>query len=208
MVFRKDTKVDAFQRQISALRQQLGPDADPTPLAPAPRQPEPEPERGRYDGYGSREARLAPAPTYPAPVEDDFAPMDVEDPIPFPPTLDARTSVVAHDTAWKGDLQSDGSVHVHGRVDGSLTARADVFVAEEATVEATIAAENVSVAGNVRGTIRCSGRFEVLPQGRVVGEVFAPVLVVHDGATVNAAISMTAAEAPANIRRRLARSGS
>jgi cytoskeletal protein CcmA (bactofilin family) len=206
VVFRKDTKVDAFQRQISALRQQLGPDADPAALAPATRQPEP--ERGGYDGYGSREARLAPAPAYPAPVEDDFGPIDADDPIPFPPTLDARTSVVAHDTTWKGDLQSDGSVHVHGKVEGSLTARADVFVAEEATVEATIAAENVSVAGNVRGTIRCSGRFEVLPQGRVSGEVFAPVLVVHEGATVNASVSMTAAEAPASIRRRLARSGS
>ncbi len=203
MVFRKDTKVDSFQRQISALRQQLGPDGEPA-LDPAPRQAEP--ERGGYDGYGSREARLAPA--YPAPVEDDFGPIDADDPVPFPPALDARTSVVAHDTAWKGDLQSDGSVHVHGRVEGSLTARADIFVAEEATVEATITAENVAVAGNVRGTIRCSGRFEVLPQGRVSGEVFAPVLVVHEGASVNAAVSMTAVEAPASIRRRIARSGS
>lgn len=206
MVFRKDTKVDAFQRQISALRQQLGPDGEPAALAPAPRHAES--ERGGYDGYASREARLAPAPTYPAPVEDDFGPLESEDPIPFPSPLDSHTSVVAHDTTWKGDLQSDGSVHVHGRVEGSLTARADIFVAEEATVEATITAENVSVAGNVRGTIRCSGRFEVLPQGRVSGEVFAPVLVVHEGATVNASVSMTAAEAPATIRRRLARSGS
>ncbi len=205
MVFRKDTKVDSFQRQISALRQQLGPDGEPA-AEPASRQADP--ERGGYDSYASREARLAPAPTYPAPAEDDFGPLDASDPVPFPPSHDAHTSVVAHDTTWKGDLQSDGSVHVHGRVEGSITARADVFVAEEATVEATISAENVSVAGNVRGTIRCSGRFEVLPQGRVSGEVFAPVLVVHEGATVNASVSMIAEEAPATIRRRLARSGS
>lgn len=204
MVFRKDTKVDAFQRQISALRQQLGPEMDGPPPASA-RQPEP--DRAAYDGYGSREGRLALAPAYEAP-EPDYGDADLEDPPPFPPALDARTSVVAHDTAWKGDLQSEGSVHVHGRVEGTLTVRVDVFVAEEATVEATIAAENVAVAGTVRGTIRCTGRFEVLPQGRVSGDVYAPVFVVHEGATLNASVSMGAAEAPATIRRRLARSGS
>lgn len=210
MVFRKDTKVDAFQRQISALRQQLGPEAEPAP-APPPRQLAPEripSERSYGDGYGSREreTRLTPVGAY-QPAEPDFSPAESDDPIPFPPALDARTSAVAADTTWKGDLQSDGSVHVHGKVEGTVTARADVFVAVEAMVDATIVAENVAVAGTVRGTVRCSGRFEVLPQGRVSGEVFAPVLVVHDGATLDATISMTAAE-PATIRRRLARSGS
>jgi cytoskeletal protein CcmA (bactofilin family) len=123
--------------------------------------------------------------------------------------------VIAHDAVWNGDLQSTGTVHVHGRVEGSVMARNDVFVADEAEISASIVAENVSVAGLVRGTVRCGNRFEVLPQGRVAGDVFAPVLVVHEGATINGQFKMTEVEdlAPAStpttsLRRRSARSGS
>ena len=42
---------------------------------------------------------------------------------PAVPAIDTHTSVIAHSTAWTGDLESTGSLHVHGRVEGSLTAR-------------------------------------------------------------------------------------
>jgi len=209
VVFRKDTKVDAFQRQISALRQQLG-DGDGVQSEPGPRNE----ASGGYEpvGYAPREAR--PSTSFIAPV-DDFAPVEAEPPVFQSPTLDQQTSVVAHDTVWNGDLQTNGTVHVHGRVEGSVTAKNDVFVADEAEVAATIVAENVSVAGLVHGSIRCRNRFEVLPQGRVAGDVFAPVLVVHEGATINGQFKMTevgevipASAAAASLRRRAARSGS
>lgn len=213
MVFRRENKSDAFQRQISALRQQLGtePGAD-TSLAAAPSEalrppaePEPRPSYGRDAGglgagdYGSS-LGLA-----------DFglggsAPPDVA-----APSVDGQTSVVAHDTTWKGDLQTNGSVHVHGKVEGAIEAKDDVYVAEEAEVGATITAANVAVAGLVRGTVRCSARFEVLPQGRIYGDVLAPTLVVHEGAIVNGQFRMggdaVGADTPAPLRRRAVRTG-
>ena len=62
----------------------------------------------------------------------------------------AQTSVVAHDTTWKGDLESDGSVHVHGRVEGSIRAKQDIFIAEEADVDATLTATNIVIAGLIK----------------------------------------------------------
>ncbi|MBA3413606.1 MAG: polymer-forming cytoskeletal protein [Chloroflexia bacterium] len=211
MVFRKDTKVDAFQRQISALRQQLGDGEGEGP--PVEAEPRREPDRG-YEpvGYVHRESR--PSPSF-AVAPDDFAPVETEPPAYSASALDRQTSVIAHDTVWTGDLQTNGTVHVHGRVEGSVTARHDVFVADEAEVSASIVAENVAVAGLVRGTVRCGNRFEVLPQGRVAGDVFAPVLVVHEGATINGQFKMTEVEdvipastVAASLRRRAARSGS
>lgn len=209
MVFRKDTKVDSFQRQISALRQQLG-DGDGV-------QPEPPRESDGAVGIEPRHYPTREQPASPsfAVAQDNFAPLDAELPEFSAPTLDRQTSVVAHDTVWNGDLQTDGTVHVHGRVEGSVTAKHDVFVADEAEVSASIVAENVSVAGLVRGTVRCGNRFEVLPQGRVAGDVFAPVLVVHEGATINGQFKMVDGEGVAEVspvapsmRRRTARSGS
>lgn len=220
MVFRKESKVDAFQRQISALRQQLGSDDETAAAAedhrdygsvPDEREPRPDsysaPVYRANDGGGySFSSSLTTSPEF------DYQESATSDAAIEAPAVDAQTSVVAHDTTWNGDLQSNGSLHIHGVIDGSLTAREDVYIAEEADVTATITATNVIIAGLVRGTIRCSSRFEVLPRGRVMADVQAPTLVVHEGASVNGQIRMGTPEqsaadqpAPTVVHRRAAR---
>lgn len=200
MVFRKESKVDAFQRQISALRQQLGSEDevaahDDEPRSYASEESFAPPERESY-APASYESRDVSGYSFTSQVSDyqsDDVASDTSSELAIP-TVDAQTSVVAHDTTWNGDLQSSGSLHVHGIVDGSLTAADDVYVAEEADVTATITATNVIVAGVVRGTIRCSSRFEVLPRGRVLADVHAPTLVVHEGAAITGQVRMGPAE--------------
>ena len=217
MVFRKESKVDAFQRQISALRQQLGTDEIPDEDRDEDSyydEPEPELER---PAYAATDYRTASRDEYSFASAGSSFQLDAYEPDmsgpPNVPEVDAQTSVVAHDTTWNGDLSSSGSLHVHGVVEGSLTAKDDVYIAEEAEVSATISATNVIVAGQVRGTIRCGARFEVLPQGRVFADVHAPSLIVHEGAAVNGQVRMGAPVAsaeseeppPAVVHRRAAR---
>ncbi len=194
MVFRRDSKVDAFQRQISALRHQLGGENDD------------------FSVSSHESSSLIPAErTFRDELPDlDFATSDPEYPASYDrldqsiaqsapsvphavPAVDTFTSVIAHTTSWSGNLESSGSLHIHGRVEGALTARDEVFIAEEAEVDANVTAANVTVAGHVRGSIRCSERFEVLPRGKVAGDVNAPVIVVHDGALLAGEVSMTSA---------------
>jgi cytoskeletal protein CcmA (bactofilin family) len=213
MVFRKESKVDAFQRQISALRQQLGdthPSADDEEYdeSPAPRNEAASAEPVQSDqtdsgfNFGGFNAQPVVSETQMAAEVR----MEVE-----VPAVTAQTSVVAHDTTWKGDLVSDGSVHVHGRVEGSIRAKQDIFIAEEADVDATITATNVVIAGLIQGTIRCTDRFEVLPQGRVSGDINAPTLVIHEGAHVTGQFRMENGEQGASnkptsvVQRRAAR---
>ncbi len=210
MVFRKENKVDAFQRQISALRQQLGTEAGGD--EPAESSFEEQAEDADPTGpanFATGEAADFSFTGFPSAPEVG----DVTSPVPVP-SAGAETSVVAHDAVWKGDLQTDGTIHVHGRLGGTISARDDVYVADGADVDATVTATNVVVAGTVRGTIRCSSRFEVLAQGRVTGDVQAPTLVVHEGAIVSGQFRMgppeqgTAAEPPAPVvQRRTARGG-
>jgi cytoskeletal protein CcmA (bactofilin family) len=229
MVFRRENKAgDAFQRQISALRQQLGADAsdeldevdaertDPVEVS-ADRHPypppsssgsvEPAPPAQRAYGftrYGNDDATVA-APADAAAVAAS----------PTPPALlsdDVQVTVIAHDTVWKGELTSEGSIAVHGRYEGSIRARNDVYVAEEADVDATVTAEKVIIAGLVKGTIRCGTRFEVMPTGRVTGDVQAPTFVVHEGAVVSGQFRMgplePAEQKPAPVVHRRAARGS
>jgi cytoskeletal protein CcmA (bactofilin family) len=202
VVFRRDSKVDAFQRQISALRHQLGGEHDldfePAAFAldnldrPRPARKEVVP-RSDYSSYAALEP-LSSESHRPESIPRDEAELDLrlqDVSPPAVPAIDGRTSVVAHTTSWNGNLESQGSLHIHGRVEGSLTAREDVFIAEEAEVDAIINAAKVTVAGLVRGSIVCSDRFEILPRGRVAGDIRSPVLVIHEGALIAGDIAMS-----------------
>lgn len=210
MVFRRDSKVDAFQRQISALRHQLGGegyDGD----APDRDRPRSSDRDTPYSSECSELPLIATERPSASPGMADTLDPRLSDSIAPPiPAIDMHTSVIAHSTAWSGDLESTGSLHIHGRVEGTLTARDSIFIAEEADVDAVIRAANVTIAGKVRGSVHCTERFEVLPCGKVTGDIQAPAIAIHDGAVLAGEISM----APSNDAKaglpsaaRLARGG-
>ena len=209
MVFRRDNKVDSFQRQMSALRHQLGGNADEEqdevnrnmPALTDDRYPagdsfraqdEPEPDDAGAYSFGSYPVQAGQAPY----ADDELAVPAV----PEIPPVDSQISVVAKETTWKGELDSDNSVHVYGRVEGTVRARDDVWIAQGADIDATIDARRVIVAGTVGGTIRATERFEALPQGRVSADVFAPTYIVHEGAVINGELRMGSADGAPTAR--------
>jgi len=193
VVFRRDNKVDSFQRQMSALRNQLGSTGDELD----PMQDDmPELDDDQYTGDGAyrNQANAANQDSgaysfgnYPAPTgQSALESAETDRPaIPDMPAADGSVSVVATNTSWKGDISSETSIHVLGKVEGTLTAREDIWVAEGAELDATITAQRVIVAGNVSGTVIASGRFEALPTARISADVSSPISVVHEGASIN-----------------------
>ncbi len=203
MVFRRDNKVDSFQRQMSALRQQLGGNAGEE-LDEMDRDM-PELDDDRYqptDTYrreteaSGNDAGAYSFGSYPAePSQVRAYESEAVDPdVPEMPEVDDQISVVASGATWKGDLESEHSIHVYGRVEGTLKAREDVWIAQGAQVNATVTARRVIAAGTVGGTIQVSGRFEALPQGVITADITAPTFVVHDGANINGELRMGGAE--------------
>lgn len=197
MVFRRDNKVDAFQRQMSSLRQQIGgaqggrddddqaiPDLEDERF---PREAYSPPTSGREQDTGGYSFGSYPAAGGEAPVQS--AALEAPE-MPQIPASDGLVSVIAKSTFWKGELESDGSLHVYGRVEGALRAKEDIWIAEGADVNATVQARRVIVGGNVTGSIRSVDRFEALPQCQVNADVQAPVFVVHEGATINGQLKM------------------
>jgi cytoskeletal protein CcmA (bactofilin family) len=218
MVFRRDSKSgDAFQRQISALRQQLGSDAAEGEADDA-EETAPRAAESTYTAFAasaaagtSELAGVAPGQTDDEAFDGTGGAMEgsavtgeivpTAPPMPEIPEVDAQTTVIAHGTTWKGEVSSEGTIHVHGRFEGSIRARDDVFVAEGADVDATVNAERVTIAGLIKGTIRCGARFEVLPTGRVTGDIQSPKLVIHEGATATGQFRMGAGEESAGEER-------
>src|SRR4051795_10597382 len=76
-------------------------------------------------------------------------------------------SLVDRHSSFEGDFRTQRDLRVEGALKGNVACDGTLFVAEGGTVAATIDAEHVSVAGDVTGEIRCRGRLQILPSGRV-----------------------------------------
>src|SRR5688500_12173454 len=110
MVFRKESRADSFQRQISALRQQLGTDQEDDELFDDA-EPMPDASEPQDDG-----APVAVRPT-PTPMPRPSAPR----------VADSATGVIAAGSIWSGTLRSHGSLQVFGQVEGDLAASDEIF---------------------------------------------------------------------------------
>lgn len=196
MVFRRDNKVDQFQRQMNALRHQIGGEEEAAQADMNQEVPDIADERFPDEQFDDRgpDAGGYSFGSYPAAQTPDEIEEDNALSVPEMPGVDSQISVVAQGALWKGEVEADGSVHVFGRVEGTLTAKEDIWIAEGSDVEATVTARQVIVAGKVSGEIRALNRFEALPQGVVEADVQAPSFVVHEGATINGKLTMSTSE--------------
>lgn len=206
MVFRRESnKVDSFHRQMNALRQQIGTededevyDVDPEPYGqPVDRSARSRPSGDEGYSFG----------TYPSASgqQGDFDAGDMPA-VPEMPQADQQVSIIAAGTAWTGDVDTQGSLHVYGKASGTLKAAEDIWIADGAEVDATIEAERVVVGGDVTGHVTARARFEALPSCDIQADVDAPIFVVHEGATVNGAMTMKGAGSPIDLDVRESRS--
>ncbi len=209
MVFRKDRGGDSFQRQISALRQQLGTDEveeiDESLMAETGGAPAAYISARRYEPQDQYERERY---TFEPPAAEIMEAQPSNEPAPPAiPVVDGQTTVLSPNATWKGEIVAEGSMHILGKFEGDLKIRDELFILDDANVDGAIAAGTVVISGRYNGTINCNQRLEVLPTGHVRGEIFAPTLVVHNGAVINSKIRMTgSADAeqpiPAAVHRR------
>ena len=184
MVFRRDSKVDAFQRQISALRHQLGGETDALPLTTRDdrslgdqRHPPSTAtiSRPRYPGSESAVCRRAVLAIRRAP-----SPTSAGRTLPVP-AIDTRPA--------SSPIQRRGTAISNQAARSTSTARRRLadrarryFHRRGGRSRSVIRAANVTVAGNVRGSIHCADRFEVLPHGKWPVMFVLRPSSIHDGA--------------------------
>ena len=115
-------------------------------------------------------------------------------------------SLVDRGSSFEGTFRSEKDLRVEGALTGTIVCQGTLFVAEGATVSATIDAEHVTVAGDVQGEVRCRGRLQILPSGRVRARVATGALVIQEGAIYEGELDMSGLDraAPRPLRTRSA----
>lgn len=103
---------------------------------------------------------------------------------------EASVTIIGESVQVRGNLSGDEDLHVLGRVEGSLQLERTLVVAESGVVKAEVSVRNAVVSGVVVGNIHATESVEITRQGRMVGDINAPRVIIVDGASFRGNIDM------------------
>ena len=117
------------------------------------------------------------APPITPPAQKIVAP-----PAPAAAYLDRGTKI-------SGKLHFEGTACIDGNIDGEIDGK-EITIGESAVATAQIRADSIVVSGKIKGDITATQRIEIRPTAKIVGNITAPNVIVHDGAIFEGHCSM------------------
>ncbi len=104
---------------------------------------------------------------------------------------DKITGFFDKDTEIKGELSFKGSFRIDGRFKGKVDSDSMLIIGDSGKVDADIKIGYMVIDGEVKGNIQASERVEIHSNGRVIGTITTPKLVVEEGAYLEATCQTT-----------------
>ncbi|MGQ0506626.1 MAG: bactofilin family protein [Myxococcaceae bacterium] len=99
-------------------------------------------------------------------------------------------TVIGQSNLITGTLTADEDLTVRGRVEGELTLSRTLIVEPSGVVKANVAVKNAIVSGVVVGNINATESVELTREGRMVGDIRAPRVIIVDGASFRGRVDM------------------
>ncbi len=90
----------------------------------------------------------------------------------------------------EGEIEGGEDLIIQGRVNGKVTCSKTLTIALAGHVQASVSAPTLSVSGTLIGNAVAADRVEVTPEGRMVGDIKAPRVVIAEGAKFKGNIEM------------------
>jgi cytoskeletal protein CcmA (bactofilin family) len=100
------------------------------------------------------------------------------------------STVIGPSILINGKLSGEEDLTVRGRVEGELTLTKTLIVEPSGVIKANVTVKNAIVSGVVVGNIRASESVELTKEGRMVGDIASPRVILVDGASFRGRIEM------------------
>ncbi len=100
------------------------------------------------------------------------------------------STVIGESILINGSLNGDEDLTVQGRVEGTLTLTKTLVVEPTGIVKAEVQVKNCIIAGVVVGNVTASESVEITKEGRMVGDINAPRVIIVDGASFRGHVDM------------------
>src|SRR5512135_3109523 len=104
-------------------------------------------------------------------------------------SLDGST-IIGESILINGNLNGDEDLTARGRVEGTLTLTKTLVVEPTGVVKAEVQVKNCVIAGVIVGNVTATESVEITKEGRMVGDIAAPRVIIVDGASFRGRIDM------------------
>ncbi len=110
------------------------------------------------------------------------------------------STIIGESILINGSLNGDEDLTVRGRVEGTLTLTRTLVVEPTGIVKAEVQVKNCVIAGVIVGNVTASESVEITKEGRMVGDIAAPRVIIVDGASFRGRVDMGDLELPRGER--------
>ena len=118
----------------------------------------------------------------------------------------SNNTVIGPSILINGRLTGDEDLTVRGRVEGEVSLSHTLIVEQSGVVKANVSVKNAIISGVVVGNISATESVELTREGRMVGDIRSPRVIIVDGASFRGRVDMgegdgrPIAERPATAR--------
>jgi len=104
--------------------------------------------------------------------------------------VDKVESIIGGQSEITGDLNIKGTLQVDGYVKGQVKADC-VVLTESSRIKGDITANKIIVSGRVEGNLKAEEAIEIMPKGKVIGDVFTNKISVAEGGELDGKVVMS-----------------
>ncbi len=117
------------------------------------------------------------------------------------PGREGVISIIGPGMRVVGDCESEGTLRIEGKVEGSVRAGKAVVVGKDGTVDGDIITQDAVIGGHVTGSITAQSRLELQATCSVEGEIRARRIKLEEGGVVNGNVSIGETKGDMGARR-------
>ena len=100
------------------------------------------------------------------------------------------STIIGESFLINGNLHGDEDLTIRGRVEGTVTLTRTLVIEPTGVVKAEVQVKSCVISGVVVGNVTATDSVEITKEGRMVGDISAPRVIIVDGASFRGRIDM------------------
>lgn len=104
--------------------------------------------------------------------------------------LTSGVTIISKGCTFDGRLFCRGVSRIGGKITGEINAEGTLIIEKNAVILADIQSQVLVIQGSVKGNIMAKSKVELIKGSQLEGHVTTPSILVEEGTTLNASISM------------------
>ncbi|GAB6106161.1 bactofilin family protein [Fusibacter bizertensis] len=89
--------------------------------------------------------------------------------------------IIGANSIIKGDIESEGSIRIDGRIIGNITSLGNIIITENAFVKGDIKSFNADIYGKCEGNVHVKGKIDIHQNSSLMGDIIAKSFNTKEG---------------------------